>query len=239
MSTGDKQARIAGLSYLVMMVTVGAWYAVGQSFMARGPAEAVARIQASRQLFEGVIAVGAIGFVDFLVLGVLLYQLFSPVALTASRLMLAFVAVSVPVFLAAVGRQMDILSVLDAVGSVPSLQADQAQLQIAAALQSYRNLFLITTIFSGLWLIPFGWLVVRRRVMPRVIGGLLMFGSVFYVLTFFGTVFNPQYGSMRVAQVIGLSSGIAAQLGELGACLWLLVKGARRHESVPTRLAPV
>src|SRR5262245_30048820 len=204
MSKSDKQARIAGLSYLVMMVTVGAWYGVGQSFMQHAPADTVARIQANRHLFEGVIAVGAIGFVDFLVLGLLLYQLFSPVALTASRLMLGFVAVSVPVFLVAVGRQMDILSMLDAAGSVPNLQADQVQLQVAAALQSYRNLFLVTTIFSGLWLIPLGWMVGRvRGMMPRIIGGLLVFGSVFYLVTFFGTVFNPQYGSTAIAQVIG------------------------------------
>jgi hypothetical protein len=229
-STLVTRPRIAGMSYLLMIVSVGAWYAIGESFLEHGPAEVVARIQASRTLFDAVIAVGAIGVVDFLVLGVLLYQLFSPVAVSAGRLMLAFIAVSVPILLAAVGHQMDIVSLLDAVGSLPNFPPEQAQLQVAVAVQSYRNVFLISTIFSGLWLIPFGWIVIRSHAMPRIVGVLLVFGSVFYLLTFFGTAFNPQFASTRFAQVIGWSSGVSAQLGELGACLWLLIKGAPPHE---------
>ena len=239
MATTLTRPRLAGLSYLVMIVSVGAWYAIGQSFLEHAPAEVVSRIQAGRTLFEAVIAVGAIGFVDFLVLGLLLYEVFSPVSVSAARLMLAFVAVSVPILLAAVGRQMDLLSLLDAVGSLPNFQADQVLIQVAVALQSYRNVFLISAIFSGLWLIPLGWLVIRSHAMPRIVGVLLVFGSVFYVLTFFGTVFNPQFAGTRFAGVIGFSSGVAAQLGELGACLWLLIKGTPRHERSMGSIASV
>jgi len=239
MSADARPTRLAGLSYLVMITTVGAWYGIGQTFLDRGPTQAVASIQAGRTLFETMIVVGAIGFVDFLVLGLLLYQLFSPVAVRAARLMLAFVAVSVPIFFAALARQMDVLSILDAVGRLPSLPAEHAQLQFAVAIESYRNLFLVTTIFSGLWLVPFGWVVVRSNAMPRTIGVLLLVGSVFYVLTFVGTVFNPEYGTTRIAQVIGFSSGIAAVLGELGACGWLLIKGGLRRDTSTRPLAAV
>ena len=64
-------------------------------------------------------------------------------------------------------------------------------------------------------------------------------GSVFYVLTFVGTVFNPKYGTTRIAQVIGFSSGIAAVLGELGACGWLLIKGGLRRDTSTRPLAAV
>jgi uncharacterized protein DUF4386 len=235
----NRSARLAGLSYLVMIMTVGAWYGIGQSFLDHGAAQAASSIQAGRTLFDAMIVVGAIGFVDFLVLGVLLYQLFNPVAVRAARLMLAFVAVSVPIFFAVVARQMDVVSIVDAMGRLPNISVEQAQLQIEGALQSYRNLFLVTTIFSGLWLVPLGWAVVRSNAMPKTIGILLLGGSVFYVLTFVGTVFNPEYGTTLVARVIGFSSGIAAVLGELGACGWLLIKGELRRAASTGPVAAV
>jgi hypothetical protein len=221
-----KSARVAGLVYLVMILTTGLWYGIGQTFMGLDPAATVARLQSNRTVFELAILSGAIGFVDFLVLGLLLYRLFSSVGEGAARMMLAFMAVSVPLSLGSVARQMDALSLLDSGRTLTGLPIDQL---IAVALQGYTNLFLVSSIFSGLWLIPFGWLVLRSRFLPRTVGVLLLSGSVFYVLAFVGTVMNPQYGSTRVAQVVGVVSGVPAILGELGACIWLLMARAPRR----------
>ena len=222
-----KSARVAGLVYLVMIVTTGAWYGIGQTFMGLDPAGTVVRLQANRTLFEVAILSGAIGFVDFLVLGLLLYRLFNSVGEGAARLMLAFMAVSVPLSLGAVARQMDALSLLDSGRTLTALPIAQL---IAAALQGYTNLFLVSSIFSGLWLIPFGWLALRSRFLPRTAGVLLLAGSVFYVLAFFGTVVNPQFGTTWVAQVVGVLSGVPAILGELAACIWLLMAREPRRE---------
>jgi len=229
-----RRARVAGLVYLVMIVTTGFWYGIGQTFMGLDPAATFARLQSNRTLFELAILSGAIGFVDFLVLGLLLYRLFSSVREGAARMMLAFVAVSVPLSLGAVVRQMDALSLLDSTRTLTSLPIEQL---IVVALRGYTNLFLVSSIFSGLWLIPFGWLVFRSRVLPRNIGVLLLLGSVFYVLAFVGTVVNSQYGATLVAQVVGVLSGVPAILGELFACIWLLMaRGAALNGTAESRV---
>src|SRR5262249_30806232 len=156
-----------------------------------------------------------------LVLGIVFYWLFSSIGKLASSLLLAFVAASVPIFLMAVSRQMDVLSLLDQSQVVPALGRDQLQVQVLLALQSYNNLFLVTNIFSGLWLIPLGWLVYRCGFMPRPLGVLLMTGSLFYLGSFIGPVFNPHYESTTIGRVIGIASGVPGSVGEFGTILWL------------------
>ena len=195
--------------------------------LAADPASTVARIQASRTFFELAIVVGAVGFVDFLLVGLVFYRLFVPVGKDAASLMFAFVAVSVPLSLSAVARQIDVLWLLDGAKELPGLGGEQLQAHVVLALHSSDNLFLITTIFSGLWLIPLGWLVYRSGFIPRVIGVLLIVGSLFYVLTFAGTVFTSDYMNTLFGRIVGISSGIPGLIGELGTGLWLLIMGAR------------
>jgi len=79
----------------------------------------------------------------------------------------------------------------------------------------------INEIFWGLWLLPFGMLVMRSRFLPRILGVLLIVNCFAYVaLSLTGLLF-PDYGNLlfRAAQ--------PALLGELWIMLWLLIKGAK------------
>jgi hypothetical protein len=223
----NRLARAAGVVYLIMIVTTGFWYGTSRVLMQGDATATLARLQASRTLFEVAIVSGALGFVDFLLLGLMLSQLFRPIGQQAASVMLALVAVSVPMSLAAVARQMDALSLLDATRQLPTFDVDQLRVQVALALHGYNNLFLVVSIFSGLWMVPFGQLVIRSGFLPRVIGVLLIAGSLFYVTSFVGSVFDPHYEATLVARVIGIASGAPAILGELTACLWLLIMGVR------------
>jgi Domain of unknown function (DUF4386) len=231
MTSSDKLARFAGLFYLILLPTTGLWYGAWRFTMAADAASTLAKIQTSRTLLELAIIAGGVGFVDFLIVGLVFYRLFTPVGRDAATLMLAFVATSVPLSLAAVARHIDVLSLLDAAKGLPALTGEPLQVQVMLTLHSANNLFLITTIFSGVWLIPLGWLVFRCGFMPRALGVLLMLGSVFYVLTFAGTVFNPDYANTLFGGIVGISSGIPGILGELGTGLWLLIKGARYRKT--------
>jgi hypothetical protein len=148
--------------------------------------------------------------------------------------MLAFVATSVPLSLAAVARQVDVLSLLGSGQRLLPPGGDQLPLQVMLALHSADKLFLVTTIFSGLWLIPLGWLVFRSGFVPRALGVLLMLGSFFYVSTFVGTVFDLNYANTLFARVVGISTGIPGVLGELGTALWLLIVGAGKLKAART-----
>lgn len=79
----------------------------------------LANIQTSRTLFELAIVVGAVGAVEHILLGLILYRLFSPVGKGAASLTLAFVIAPVPFLLAAMARQIDVLSLLDGALGLP------------------------------------------------------------------------------------------------------------------------
>ena len=77
--------------------------------------------------------------------------------------------------------------------------------------------------FWGLWLLPFGWLVVRSRFMPTWLGyWLLLDGSCWVVYAVTGFL-APEYDDVlfRAFQ--------PAFLGELAIMLWLLIVGAKEN----------
>jgi len=222
--TSNKLARLAGLLYLNLLPTTGLWYGTGRSLMAGDAAATLAKVQASRTLFEVAIVAGAVGYVDYLIIGLVFYQLFRFVSKRAASLLLAFVAASVPLSLAAVARQIDVLSLLD---GAPAFGSDQLQIQVIQALHSSNSLFLMTNIFSGLWLFPLGWLMFRSGFAPRILYIMLMLGGFFYVLGFAGPVFNADYENTVVGRIVGISCGIPGVIGELGTGLWLLIRGTR------------
>jgi hypothetical protein len=231
MTSNNRLARLAGLLYLILLPTTGLWYGAWRFTMAADAAATLAKIQSSRTLLEVAIIAGGVGFVDFLLVGLVFYRLFAPVGRDAATMLLALVATSVPLSLAAVARHIDVLSLLDAAKGLPALTGEPLQMQVMLALHSANNLFLITNIFSGLWLIPLGWLVFRCGFMPRALGIMLMVGSVFYVLTFAGTVLTPDYANTLFGGIVGIASGIPGILGELATGLWLLIMGARSRKT--------
>lgn len=232
MTSNDRLARLAGLIYLISLPTTGVWYGVGRSLVAGDAATTLANIQASRALFELVIVAGAAGAVEHLLLGLILYRLFGQVAKGAAGVTLAFLAAPVPLLLAAVARQLDVVSLLDGAQGLSALGSEQLQLQVMLALHSGNNLFLTLTMFWGLWLIPFGWLIFRSGFTPRVLGVLLVYGSLFYLLNFIGTVLDSNYANTSFARIAGVITGIPSVSTELVTALWLLVMGARESRRV-------
>jgi uncharacterized protein DUF4386 len=218
-------ARLTGLLYLILFPTSGVAFGISQLLMERGAAGAFAWIQTNPALFKLAIVLGAVGYIDYLLLALAFYKLLHSVGKVAAATMLAFVAVSVPVSLAAIAHWLDVLSLLE---SADSLNAETLRTQVLLAVHGYNNLFQVSVIFWGLWLIPLGWLVMRSGFLPRVIGMMLMLGSVMYVMGFIGPVFSSSYPATLVARIVGIASGIPGLLGgELAICLWLLIVGVR------------
>ncbi|MGA9349549.1 MAG: DUF4386 domain-containing protein, partial [Anaerolineae bacterium] len=76
-------------------------------------------------------------------------------------------------------------------------------------------------IFWGLWLFPFGLLVMRSRFLPRILGFLLIVNCFAYVAISFTSLLLPAYGN------VVYRASMPALLGELWIMLWLLIKGAK------------
>ena len=89
----------------------------------------------------------------------------------------------------------------------------------------------VARIFWGLWLFPFGVLVMRSGFIPQLPGALLMGAGTGYVCSASVTVLLP-----RPAAPVGQGAGIL-ELGERPIILWLLISGGRESEA-PGRKAP-
>jgi hypothetical protein len=83
----------------------------------------------------------------------------------------------------------------------------------------------VAAIFWGLWLFPFGLLVIRCGFIPRLLGVAMMLAGVGYVAGSFTEILAPQY-SKHVNRV----TLILAQ-GELPILFWLLIWGAKEPRS--------
>ncbi|HVT02032.1 MAG TPA: DUF4386 domain-containing protein [Thermoanaerobaculia bacterium] len=80
----------------------------------------------------------------------------------------------------------------------------------------------VVSIFWGLWLFPFGMLVIRSGFIPRLFGVLLMIAGSAMVADSFVTLVLPRYAAV-VSQI---ASPLA--LAELPIVFWLVIRGARK-----------
>ena len=209
-----RNGRIAGALYLVVVATGMFCLAWVPSQLGTGVADAAAHIG----LFRAGIAAFMAMQVAFLLLPLALYRVLGDVDRRAATLMVALAAASVPIGLIALSHRMEALSLLDSTAAHATAAVDAA---FAASLQRYGHGLRIASLFWGLWLLPFGWLVLRSARIPRVLGVLLMLGGIGYVVKVFGGLM-PDFADSAFARYATLP----AALGEIGSCLWLLAFGA-------------
>jgi hypothetical protein len=87
----------------------------------------------------------------------------------------------------------------------------------------------------GLWLLPFGMLVMRLGFFPRVLGPLVMFGGAAHAIYAPWVLLAPATAPTFFKFVVAPSGA-----GELSMLLWLLIKGAdarRTTEPPPKAIA--
>ncbi|MGB7737661.1 MAG: DUF4386 domain-containing protein [Steroidobacteraceae bacterium] len=221
MSSYAMTGRLAGLVYLGVVVT-------GMFTLAYSPARLIvegdalatlASIVRHEALFRASAAAGVTMCLFFLVLPVVLFILLERHGRAAATLMVVFVVASVPIALLAIGNHLDIIALVfePAAGAVPSPDA------VAVHLHAYDRGMSLASIFWGLWLAPLGLLILKSGAIPRSLGVLLVIGCVGYLANFFGPLLFPGYGELPFRSFISIPGSI----GEIGTCLWLVVKGAR------------
>jgi hypothetical protein len=189
----------------------------------RGDATATAdHIRASETLLRIGISIELLTEVLWVFVVLALYRLFKPVDDNRAREMLILGAlVSVPIVFVSV--LAEIAALLLGNGGEFLAGFNRSQLD-ALAMLFYRlhgQGLNLASIFWGLWLFPFGMLVIRSGFIPRFSGWLLFLAGAGYVTSSFTTLLLPQYegGVDRVAGIL--------EFGELPIIFWLLIWGAR------------
>ncbi|MEP6712247.1 MAG: DUF4386 domain-containing protein, partial [Ferruginibacter sp.] len=182
-------------------------------------------IVAHETLFRLGILSGLICYTAFLLLPIVLYKLLKPINKIYALLMVAFALVSVPISFINMGNKFSVLTLITKAEYLKGLEVDKLQEQVLFQLYSYSNGNQIASIFWGLWLLPFGYLVFKSGFLPKILGILLMFGCFGYLIDFTGDFLFPGYGKTIISTFITKPGSI----GEIGICLWLLIVGVKEN----------
>jgi len=222
-----KTARIAGLLYLLLALT-GAFSIlyVPSTLIVFGDAAATAEnISSSELLFRAGILSGVVSHIIFVLLVLVLYQLFSEINRKLAMLMVTLVVISVATGFVNTINQLGALIALSGADFLSVFEEPELDALAYLFIRLHSHGIQLIQIFWGLWLFPFGLLVYRSRFIPKVLGVLLIIAGVGYLLGTITFLVLPQYQS-------ALSSFITLlEMGELPIILWLLILGARvQHE---------
>lgn len=218
-------SRVAGLLYLLVVVT-GIFclaYVPSRIVVANDPTATLVNIAAHESLYRQGIAAFMIMETAFLLLGLAFYRHFRPFGPQASRIMAVLVVVSVPLALMALTHRLNVLALLTDPELAQALNARERRAAALVAMKAYGDGLLVTKLFWGLWLFPLGYLIVRTKAIPRLLGALLMLGCAGYLVDVFAGLLLPGYADSALAAYARLP----ASIGEIGTCLWLLLAGIR------------
>lgn len=223
MNPTKKQARVAGLLYVLLGITapIGLVYVPGR-LIVPGDATATAdHLRASDSLLR--LGIGSELFhqivVIFLVLA--LYRLFKAVNQKHAVMMVILSLIPVPIVFLNVLNEIAALVLVSGANFLSVFEKGQLDALAYLFLRLHNQGIIVASIFWGLWLFPFGILVIRSGFIPRVLGILLFIAGFAYLVSSFTSLFLPRYAPLvnQFAMVL--------YAGELPIMFWLLIWGAK------------
>lgn len=122
-----------------------------------------------------------------LLLPIALYKLLKPVNEFYAKLMVLLAITSVPISFINIQNKFAVLSIID-VEKFKAFTNEQLQSQVMFYLKQYDNGILMVSVFWGLWLFPFGYLVYKSGFLPKILGVFLMVGCFGYLINFLETL---------------------------------------------------
>ena len=208
-----KAAKIAGVVYLIIFVLgIFSNMIVRPGLIVYGDAATtVNNIMANELLFRLVFVSDLLFVTVWLLLPLALYKLLKPVNNIHAVLMVLFALVMVPIMFINNVFQLAALLLLSGADYLAVFETSQLHAQAMFFLDLRGTGFQMPSIFYGLWLFPFGYLVYKSGsvyksgIIPKILGVLLMIGCFGYLIDFFTIFLLPDIdaGNIRLATSIG------------------------------------
>ena len=177
--------------------------------------------------------VGVFGFMIMVIFDVLLawllYLLLKPVNTRLSLFSGWLRLVNGTIFGIALYHLLNVLEMVSGADYLKLLDPGQVQAQVMLFLHSFNQLWLIGLVFFGLHLFVLGYLILKSRYIPRVLGILLIIASAGYLIDSFANFMIPNY--QNYATIFMLIVVVPGVIGELSFTLWLLFKGSKIPET--------
>jgi hypothetical protein len=219
-----RRARIAGLCYLV--VIAGGLFAEGfvrGALVVPGDAAATARaVAADEALWRWGLAVHLLYLVPAVVVNVLVCGLLRPAGPTLARLALVFSVAGVTIEAASLGQLSVPLAMVEEGGALAALGEGQRQALSYLAIDLFSTGFGFALLFFAGFCVLVGVLILRSRLVPGVIGAMMVVAGACYVVNTLALVLSPALSDLLVPWIL-----VPILPAELSLALWLTVKGMR------------
>ena len=225
MTSLKRTARMAGLWYLGF--TFGPFYLLyvpSKTVVWTDAVATAARVLAHELLFRWSMLAEALGVVIFIGLSLALFRLFESVDRHRSRQMVALVLVSAALSLVALVFNAAALVVFRGGDGFSGLDVHTRDAIGMVLIRMHSQANGINQVFWGLWLLPFGSLVVKSRFLPRWLGYWLLLDGIAWSVVGVTWFFSPDSanGMFHYLQPIFFA--------EIVAMLWLLIVGAKEQD---------
>ncbi len=214
-------ARRAGAWYLVMGIgtAFGMGYVDPLLRASSDGAATASTIRSSVALLHAGMAATAVGMVAMLFLAGALVELLEGVDRAQARLLVIFVVTGVSITMLKLASVPVVIGLARGDGFALGIEPAHRVGLMMTLLAGYRVGGLLAAVFWGLWLLPFGLLLLRSGFAPRLLGLLMTIGCLAYLLHVVVELFFPSLGP---AVAWGL---VVPTLGEVGTIAWLLLRG--------------
>jgi hypothetical protein len=223
-SSVRRSARFAGALYL--LVVAGGVFAsiVQDSLTVGGDGAATAQaIAAHESLWRWGIGVHLVYLAGpALIMYVLLYRIFRPAQPTVALLALAFALVSAAVEGAALLQLYVPVALSESRSGLAAISEEQRQALAYLAIRLYQTGFGFALFFFSGFCAATGGLILRSRLVPRLIGLLMVLAGICYFVSSLATIVAPTLSGFLMPWIL-----LPCFLGEASLAIWLLVKGIR------------
>src|SRR6266550_9039057 len=226
-----RRARLAGAVYVSLGVAAAFGYY--HAPLVKGDIGDIGRdITASDLRFRIGVVSDVLSTTLAVPLALLLYRLLKPVNKTQAALMALLLLLAVPISFVVSLNYVAAQLLLSGAPEVSALTGGQRDALGMLFLRLHTDGVLAVEIFWGLWLLPFGLLVMRSNFLPRVLGILLIIAGVAYVAH---SITSLLLGGHRIIAYERVTM-LARAAGEFPIMFWLLIKGAdtRRASDQPS-----
>ena len=225
MNANKNTAKAAGFLYLAVIVT-------GMFSLAYVPQKLIDwdsgtatfyNITASPLLFRLGIYSSVVCYMAFTFLPLVLYKLLKTVNEFHARSMVILALLSVPLSFNNLQHKYAALTFTGKESFLHDVSTENLQSKLMFSLHQYNDGLLLTTVFWGLWLLPFGLLVYRSGFIPKFLGVLLVLGCVGYLVNFTGNTLFENYSKAGIGKYMSMLPAA----GEICICFWLLFFGSK------------
>lgn len=222
-----KLGLIAGISLIVMAVAAGFSYGnVFNNLVVDSPEATLQNLVSERPLFLAGLVGWVIILITDLIVSLALYGYFRRTARVASLLTALLRIVYTIILAVAIARLFRIIPVLsDGLAAADTFAAFNVSLNIGL----FETIWSLGLIIFGLHLLGLGYLSVKAKSVPSLLGYLLYLSGVLYVVVHTArqiATFDPDV----VSKIENIAS-LPMALGEMLLALWLIYKGFKKDKA--------